>query len=143
MALILGAVVLCVGAILFLAFGSLLRAELLFFGAVVLAVLSSLLGKWWTRHAKGRSLVIKQRFPEAAEEFQKAMQETNFADDDPRRAMLLDGLAQAIKGIGDYADAEPIAREALEVAQAAWGERSKQAAMLLVNLGNIYLDLAR
>ena len=87
----------CAAAIVSLAMGQLIPAELLFFATVVLALVSTLTGKWWTRHAKGRSLLVKQKFPEAAEEFQNALEAASFSGDDPRRAMLLDGLAQAIK----------------------------------------------
>lgn len=123
--------------------GNMSLAALLMFATIAILLIQSLASKWWTRHAKGRSLLAKQKFPEAVEEFQTALQEHNFARDDPRRAMLLDGLAQAVKGIGDFADAEPIAREAVQTARAAWGADSKQAALLQVNLGTVYLDLAR
>jgi tetratricopeptide (TPR) repeat protein len=137
-----GMTLLALGVIV-MANSNLALAMILIGAAAVCLLLNAVTGTWWNRHVKGLSQINKQQFAEAAETYQQALRDNGFASDDPRRAVLLDGLGQAVKGIGDYADAEPIAREALETAKSAWGERSVAAAIMQVNLGNIYLDLAR
>ncbi|MFO0864995.1 MAG: tetratricopeptide repeat protein [Gemmataceae bacterium] len=141
--LLLSAVVLLFVGVVMMLIGDWVAAACLNVAAKLGLLVNAWTGKWWNQHLKALKEINKQQFAEAAETYQNALRQGGFPPSDPRRAVLLDGLAQAVKGIGDFADAEPIAREAVETAKAAWGERSVAVAIMQVNLGNIYLDLAR
>lgn len=117
-------------------------------GLLVLVMLagfaSDRAGAWLAHEAKGRKALGKHDFAVAEEEYRRGLDKAaRFPDDDPRVAMLLDGLGQALKGLGDYTEAESLAQQALAVNEAAWGPNHSCTMVTVVNLANIYLELAR
>jgi tetratricopeptide (TPR) repeat protein len=99
----------------------------------------------WVRHeVQGRMALAKHQFAAAEEHFRKGLAAAeHYPDDDPRLAILLDGLGQAVKGLGKYSEAESLARQALAINERAWGPDHYRTMVTVVNLANIYLDLAR
>jgi tetratricopeptide (TPR) repeat protein len=101
-------------------------------------------GAWFGHEAKGRKALAKHDFAVAEDEYRRGLDKAaRFPDDDPRVAILLDGLGQAVKGLGDYTEAESLAQQALAINERAWGPDHYRTMVTVVNLANIYLELAR
>lgn len=97
---------------------------------------------WLTHDTDGRKALAKHDYAAAADAFRIGLAR-GYADDDPRRGMLLDGLGQAHKGLGDFTEAEAYGRQALAVNERAWGPDHYRTLATAVNLANIYLELAK
>src|SRR5688572_9107757 len=111
-----------IAATFFLDIPSILQLLMVFVIVMGFTLGNAAFGKWLTYDAKGRKALQRQQFALAAEEFRKGLECTrSYADDDPRVAQLLDGFAQAQKGLGDYTEAESLSQQALAVQEKAWG----------------------
>jgi tetratricopeptide (TPR) repeat protein len=142
--LIVAPFVISILAIFRLFAGELLASGVLLAAAAGLLLISHLFNGWVTHEGKGRKALTKQEFAAAEEEYRRGLEKSRrFADNDPRVGILLDGLSQAVKGLGDFTEAESLAQKALAVNEAAWGLNHYRTMVTVVNLANIYLELAR
>jgi tetratricopeptide (TPR) repeat protein len=111
---------------------------------LILAVIFTRLNQWSIHTGKGHLAIQQQRFADAEKEFRKGLEcARRFADDDPRVGHLLDGLAQAQRGLGNYTEAESLAQQSFAVQEKAWGPDHYRTQVCANNLANVYLDLAR
>jgi tetratricopeptide (TPR) repeat protein len=124
--------------------GELLVGAILIVISLLFLPLNTWLNGWIVHESKGRKALNKHDFAVAEDEYRRGLDKSrHFPDDDPRIGILLDGLGQALKGLGDYTEAESLAQQALAINERAWGPSHYRTMVTVVNLANIYLELAR
>ncbi len=94
----------------------------------------------WQKHMRaGMQAYQRGQYAEAAKLFEAALKETEeFGPEDPRLALSLNELALLYQAQGKYAQAEPLYKRALAVAEQALGPNHPQVATSLNNLALLY-----
>lgn len=118
----------------------LLGATLVLFGTLFLLRWT---GRWLTQYSRGNKALQEGDPGEAIREFEKGLGMKTWRRDDPRRGLLLLGLASAYVDAGEYEDAEPILEDCLACYHGAWGKDHAMTLGALMARGNLNLCQAR
>src|SRR5687767_15188261 len=99
---------------------------------------------WRSSYDAGVQDYLQGHYLQAESAFGSGLQIAEvFGSHDPRFATSLNNLAEVLRALGKYSDAEPLYRQALDIRTAAFGRDHPHVAVSLNNLGVLLLQLAR